>query len=331
MSVLETDRLVFRDHLPEDLEPFCEMESDPVFRGAQPVHPRSELERSFQEAWLPPKPLGLLATVFKPEARYIGRCGLYPHRNDDGEVIPKEATLAYYLARPYWGRGLATEAGQAFVRHGFQSLGLTRIFAGMNALNQASIRIVEKLGFTRVRSGEGGGNRWHEYELRNPAFTEAVAALKRGDFTACDPLFEEPSKIIDWFDLFQSETAALAEAFTCACFNGRTAIARHLLDKGMNPAGGMGTGLNAAHWAANRGQVEVVRLLIERGTPLEAVNMYGGTVLGATVWAAINEPRGGQLEVIELLLQAGAKVEQAGYPTGNGAVDELFRRHAAQA
>ncbi|MFM8326795.1 MAG: hypothetical protein ACKN9U_18190, partial [Pirellulaceae bacterium] len=75
----------------------------------------------------------------------------------------------------------------------------------------------------------------------------------------------------------------------------------------------------------------VVRLLIERGTPLEAVNMYGGTVLGATVWAAINEPRGGQLEVIELLLQAGAKVEQAGYPTENGAVDELFRRHAARA
>lgn len=171
MTVLETDRLIFRDHDPGDLEPFCEMESDPVYRGAQTVHPRAELERSFREAWLPPKPMGLLATVFKPEARYIGRCGLYPCRNDDGEGIPGEATLAYYLARPYWGRGLATEAGQAFVRHGFQTLGLTRIVAGMNALNLASIRVVEKLGFTRVRSGEGGGSRWHEYELRKPDAT----------------------------------------------------------------------------------------------------------------------------------------------------------------
>ena len=83
-------------------------------------------------------------------------------------IVPGEATLAFYLARPYWNRGLATEAGRAFVRHGFQTLGLSRIVAGMNALNLASVRVIEKLGFTRIGSGEGGGNRWHEYELRNP-------------------------------------------------------------------------------------------------------------------------------------------------------------------
>jgi RimJ/RimL family protein N-acetyltransferase len=142
------------------------MESDSEYRSPQPVHPRAELERSFREAWLPPKDLGLLATVYKPENCYIGRCGLYPRRDEEGRVIPGEAVLAFYLARPYWGRGLATEAGQAFVRHGFDVLKLTCIVAGMNAQNLASIRVVEKLGFVRVRSGEGGGNRWHEYELR---------------------------------------------------------------------------------------------------------------------------------------------------------------------
>ena len=39
----------------------------------------------------------------------------------------------------------------------------------MNAANLASVRVVEKLGFVWVRSGEGGGSRWHEYELRNPS------------------------------------------------------------------------------------------------------------------------------------------------------------------
>ena len=167
MSILETERLLFRHHQESDLGPFCEMESDPVYRSPQRVHPRAELERSFREGWMQPKPLGLLATVFKPEDRYIGRCGLYPRRNDANEVVPGEAVIAFYLARPYWGRGLATEAGRAFVQYGFRQLGLTRIEAGMNVKNLASIRVVEKLGFVWVRSGEGGGNLWHEYEIRN--------------------------------------------------------------------------------------------------------------------------------------------------------------------
>ena len=166
MSILETERLLFRHHQESDLEPYCEMESDPIYRSPQTVHPRAELERSFREAWMKPKPLGLLATVFKSEDRYIGRCGLYPRRNDANEVVPGEGVIAFYLARPYWGRGLATEAGRAFVQYGFRQLGLTRIEAGMNVKNLGLIRVVEKLGFVWVRSGEGGGNLWHEYEIR---------------------------------------------------------------------------------------------------------------------------------------------------------------------
>ncbi|MBX3441448.1 MAG: GNAT family N-acetyltransferase [Planctomyces sp.] len=168
MTKLETERLLFRDHELADLEPFCEMESDPAYRFPQAVHPRIELERSFREGWLPVKAMGLLATVYKPEGRYIGRCGLYPNRDEDGELIPGEAQLAYYLARPYWGRGLASEAADAFVAYGFNVLGLQRIEAGTNVLNAASNRVLEKLGFRRIRSGEGGGSAWHLYELRNP-------------------------------------------------------------------------------------------------------------------------------------------------------------------
>ncbi|HEX7862879.1 MAG TPA: GNAT family N-acetyltransferase [Verrucomicrobiae bacterium] len=115
MTILQTNRLLFRNHIPADLEPYCEIESDPVYRSPQKVHPRTELERSFRESVSPPKPMGLLATVFKPDDKYIGRCGLYPRRGDDGNVIPGEAVLAFYFARPYWGRGLATEAGRAFI------------------------------------------------------------------------------------------------------------------------------------------------------------------------------------------------------------------------
>jgi [ribosomal protein S5]-alanine N-acetyltransferase len=165
-GILETERLLLRQHQESDLEAFCEMESDPIYGAPQPVHPRAELERSFREAWLPPKSFGLLATVLKAEARYIGRCGLYPLRNDANEIVPGEGNIAFYLARPYWGRGLATEAGRAFVDYGFRQMRLSRIVAGINAKNVASIRVVEKLGFSWFRSGEGGGSSWHEYEMR---------------------------------------------------------------------------------------------------------------------------------------------------------------------
>jgi RimJ/RimL family protein N-acetyltransferase len=147
------------------------MESDAEYRWPQKVHPREELERGFREHWLKHRPMGMLATVYKPDGRYIGRVGLYPHRDDNGDVVPDEAVLGYYLARPYWNRGLATEAGAAFVQYGFENLGLRRIHAGMNALNEASIRVAEKLGFKRVRSGGNEETRWHDFELLNPRAT----------------------------------------------------------------------------------------------------------------------------------------------------------------
>ena len=101
MVRLDSARLIFRDHELADLEPYCAMESDPVYRGPQPVHPREELERRFMRTWLPQKEMGLLATVFKDDGRYIGRTGLYPFRTDEGVIVPNEATLAFYLAREY--------------------------------------------------------------------------------------------------------------------------------------------------------------------------------------------------------------------------------------
>src|SRR5262245_17628108 len=96
MIILETERLLFRHHEEADLEAYCEMEADPQFRRlcGGPVHPREEVERRFREGWLVPKPMGLLATVYKPEGRYIGRCGLYPHRRPDNVIIPGEGVLA---------------------------------------------------------------------------------------------------------------------------------------------------------------------------------------------------------------------------------------------
>jgi hypothetical protein len=170
---------------------------------------------------------------------------------------------------------------------------------------------------------------------QDPLFQDALEGLKRGDFSRLAPLFEEReptegfgSLIVEWYVMggFQGQPKALAEALTCACFLGRTRVARFLLDQGVDPAAGNATGMTALHWAANRGELEAVLLLIEWKAPLETLNMYGGTALAATVWAAIHEPRANQMGVIEALIRAGARIEGAGYPTGHVVVDELLQR-----
>lgn len=55
--------------------------------------------------------------------------------------------IGYWLAKPFWGKGIMTKALQCFCRHGFISRGLVRIEAGIFETNLASQRVAEKCGF----------------------------------------------------------------------------------------------------------------------------------------------------------------------------------------
>lgn len=57
------------------------------------------------------------------------------------------ANLGYWIHPDHWGEGHATEAARLVVTHGFEQLRLHRISATIHAPNEASKRVVEKLGF----------------------------------------------------------------------------------------------------------------------------------------------------------------------------------------
>ena len=63
-------------------------------------------------------------------------------RRPDGEL-----ELGYWVARPYWGRGYATEAGRAVLEMARKSLRIEKLSAGHFVDNPASGRVLEKLGF----------------------------------------------------------------------------------------------------------------------------------------------------------------------------------------
>lgn len=163
----------------------------------------------------------------------------------------------------------------------------------------------------------------------DPGFRETVEGLLAGDFSRLAPLFSPEGSMRAWFDAgaFADQPAALEEAFTCACFLGCTRLVEHFLSKGLSPTGGARTGLNAVHWAANRGQLSTVELLLRHHAPLETKNSYGGTVLGCAVWSAVHEPKPDHLQIIEALLSAGANPGAAEFPSGHPALDALLQRY----
>jgi ankyrin repeat protein len=124
-----------------------------------------------------------------------------------------------------------------------------------------------------------------------------------------------------------------AQALLLAAIHGRTDVAALLLEKGIDPGVKGSQGFTPLHWAAWRGHVATLKVLLKHGAPLEAKNDYGGTVLDLLVWGARHAPFDGvdYSAVAEVLVDAGADVNVVKpFPSGVGSIDELLRSHGAK-
>lgn len=74
------------------------------------------------------------------------------------------AELGYWIGRPFWGRGYATEAAGAMLRYGFETLDLHRMYACHFARNPASGRVLEKVGMRREGIARAHARRWQRFE-----------------------------------------------------------------------------------------------------------------------------------------------------------------------
>jgi RimJ/RimL family protein N-acetyltransferase len=64
--------------------------------------------------------------------------------------VRSEREFGYWLAKPAWGKGYATEAGRAFLAFLFDEAGLDIVRSGVFHDNPASLRVQSKLGFERI-------------------------------------------------------------------------------------------------------------------------------------------------------------------------------------
>lgn len=74
------------------------------------------------------------------------------------------AELGYWIGKPYWNRGYATEAARAVLRYGFEVLRLNRIHAFHFARNPASGRVLEKIGMSREGTRRQHILKWGTFE-----------------------------------------------------------------------------------------------------------------------------------------------------------------------
>lgn len=64
------------------------------------------------------------------------------------DIHRKSAECGYWLAEPYWGKGIIPEAIKQIVDYGFRTFDIVRIYARPFSFNKESQRVLEKAGFT---------------------------------------------------------------------------------------------------------------------------------------------------------------------------------------
>jgi RimJ/RimL family protein N-acetyltransferase len=76
--------------------------------------------------------------IDKTRDALLGMCGVHPRL---------DFMLGYWIAKPYWGRGYATEAVRRVAKFAFDELGTNQLTASWILDNPASGRVLEKIGF----------------------------------------------------------------------------------------------------------------------------------------------------------------------------------------
>ncbi|MDQ3282528.1 MAG: GNAT family N-acetyltransferase [Acidobacteriota bacterium] len=146
MFRLETERLIIRGWEAADRPALAAMAQDPVV--VEFVHggvPFTEEEvdgmLARQAKQLADFDLCMGALVEKTSNRVVGVTGIQP-LGTTGEL-----EIGWWLARDVWGRGYATEAGGAAMRHVLETLGHPRVLAIIDPANERSKAVVRRLGF----------------------------------------------------------------------------------------------------------------------------------------------------------------------------------------
>ncbi len=148
---IDTPRLILRRWRESDAEALyaCASDGRVSEMALWPRHTSVEMSRRVINEFFIPNPYNL-AMVLKDTDTPVGCIGLVPSGDEHTVPLPGEREIGYWIGHPYWGRGLTSEALEAFVRFCKESLKLSSLLITVDARNRASRRVAEKCGFLLV-------------------------------------------------------------------------------------------------------------------------------------------------------------------------------------
>lgn len=111
------------------------------------------------------------AVVLKEAGRPVGSIGLMVGGASNIGIPDTEGEIGYWIGVPYWGQGLIPEATREIMCHGFEDLGLERMWCGYFDGNDKSRRVQEKCGF-----------RYHHTAENVPC---QIDGLRRTEYVTC--------------------------------------------------------------------------------------------------------------------------------------------------
>ncbi len=155
---IRTERLLLRGFRQSDAEPLTALAgafeiSDTMISIPHPLPP------GFALAWIHGDAPNRFAVCEAASGMLAGSVEL---RAIDTEHA--QAELSFWVGRPFWGNGYATEAGSALIRHAFGPLGLNRVYAFHMARNPASGRVLARLEMRREGLLRQRVRKWGRFE-----------------------------------------------------------------------------------------------------------------------------------------------------------------------
>lgn len=143
MIQVETERLLLRNYKATDCKDVFQYFSREEVSTYEDFDPMSEKQvEDMIDEWRDLD--NRLAAVLKTTQKVIGSIGYWI--DDEGHYC-----IDYDFNPEYYGNGYASEAGQALVSHLFETTDINAVYGDCDVRNTASWRLLERLGFRRIR------------------------------------------------------------------------------------------------------------------------------------------------------------------------------------
>ena len=163
MIILETIRLIIRDHIKDDLLDLYDLLSRKVEMYYLPElyvdtieAAKENIEVSIQEQSKNGRTKYYFAIIDKGTKKYVGEIGFTIEKNTNQGSL---ADLGYFIKKEYWGKGITTEAGKKVIDFGFDELDIWKYKTGCLKENIGSEKVMKKLGF--IKEGELRKHQYH--------------------------------------------------------------------------------------------------------------------------------------------------------------------------